>query len=402
MTVLILFIQGSAYAQLGIRGFVDTYHAMRVKEPQDFLSSRTRVRIEALGGDNNAGMFASFNAIKNHIIASQDGFKLREAYLQYASDSFDLRAGRQIIIWGKADGIEITDVISPKDYTEFLAQDYDDIRIPVDAFKIRYLRDQMTAELVWVPVFQPAILPRDDNPWAFGEDIPADLKISYKDPLIPENKLKNSEIGGRLLFYFPGFDLSFSSLYTWNKSPVMDQKRQDINGQENLIIQSQHHRMTFLGFGFSAPYKSLVFRGETAFFDGRRFEPEDPSDGLYEKNSLNWLLGVDYYPGSEWTITGQLADYVILDYDEHIADDQNEILVTFSVSKSLLRNKLSLSSSGYIGLNRGEFFSRSSADYELADGLHIETGFDLFVGDEGAFGQYEDNTEIWIKAKYSF
>ena len=29
-------------------------------------------------------------------------------------------------------------------------------------------------------------------------------------------------------------------------------------------------------------------------------------------------------------------------------------------------------------------------------------GADVFAGDEGVFGQYEDNTEVWIKAKYSF
>jgi len=398
----LLLAQNIAYPQLDVRGFVDTYHAVRVKEPQDYLSSRTRIRMETMAESDDASIFASFNAIKNHIIPSRDGFELREAYLQYAAESWDLRLGRQLIIWGKADGVEITDLISPKDYTEFLAQDYDDIRMPVDAIKFRYLRDQMTAEFVCVPVFQPAILPGDDSPWALGGEIPDDVEISYEDPLIPEKKLENSEIGGRLLFYLPGIDLAFSSLYTWNKTPVISQTETEESGTKHLSIRAEHHRLAFVGFGFSVPYGSFVFRGESAFSTGRRFEPEDPDDGLFKKNTLNSLLGVDWYPGSEWTLSAQFAHHFILDYDGRIYDNEHETLATLSVSKNLLRNTLTLSTFGYVGMNNWELFNRSSADYSLTDGLHLEAGIDLFLGDEGVFGQYKDNTEVWVKAKYSF
>jgi hypothetical protein len=358
--------------------------------------------METFAGDSDASIFASLNAIKNHVLPSQTGFELREAYLQYAAENWDFRIGRQLIIWGKADGVEITDVISPKDYTEFLAQDYDDIRMPVDALKLRYLRDQMTVEFVWVPVFQSAVLPVGDSPWAFGSDIPEDIEISYKDPVVPEKKLMNSEVGGRILFYLPGVDLAFSALYTWDRAPVMNQTVKDEAGIKYLTIQPEHHRLTFAGFGFSVPYRSLVFRGESAFFNGKRFEPEDPSDSLFERNSLNSLVGVDWYPGGEWTLSSQFAHYFIPDYDERISQDEHQMLATFSVSKNLLRNTLVLSTSGYVGINESEVFNRSSVDYELTDGLHLEAGVDVFAGDEGVFGQYEDNTEVWIKAKYSF
>ena len=398
----LLLVPRSSYAQLDVKGFVDTYHAVRVKDPQDYLSSRTRIRMETVAEGDDASIFASFNAIKNHILPSQTGFELREAYLEYAADNWDLRIGRQIVIWGKADGVEITDVISPKDYTEFLARDYDDIRIPVDAFKFRHLRDQMTAEFIWVPVFQSAILPAGDNPWAFGAETPADLEISYKDPVVPERKLENGEIGGRVSFYLPGIDLAFSSLYTWDKVPVMNQTLIENSETKHLTIQPEHHRLAFVGFGFAAPYRSLVFRGESALLKGKHFEPEDPSNGLFKKNALNSLVGVDWYPGGEWTISAQFADCFILDYDEKIGDDEHEMLATFSISKSLFRNTLTLSAFGYVGVNDRELFNRSSMDYELTDGLHLEAGIDVFAGDDGMFGQYKDNTEVWTKAKYSF
>ena len=403
LTICLLFVmQNSIYAQLDVKGFMDTYHAIRVKEPHDYLASRTRVRMEMDAENNDASVFASFNAIKNHTIPSRDGFWLREAYLQYAAESWDLRAGRQIIIWGKADGVQITDIISPMDYTEFLAQDYDDIRMPVDAFKLRYLKDQMDVELIWIPVFQSAIFPEDDSPWSMAGDVPADAEISFDEPMIPDRKFGNSEIGGKVSLYLPGMDLAFSSLYTWDKEPVMNQTLEESGETDILTIRPEHHRLTFVGFEFSVPYGPFVFRGESAFLKGRHFEPQDPDYGLFRKNMVNWLLGADWYPGGEWTLGAQFADFFILDYDENIRSKQHETLATFNISKNLLRNTLTLSTSGYIGISDLELFARSGVDYALTDGLHLEAGIDVFAGDKGIFGQYEDNNEIWIKAKYSF
>lgn len=78
------------------------------------------------------------------------------------------------------------------------------------------------------------------------------------------------------------------------------------------------------------------------------------------------------------------------------------MMATFNISKNLLRNTLTLSTSGYVGIDELEFFARSGVDYALTDGLHLEAGIDVFAGDKGIFGQYKDNNEIWIKAKYSF
>ena len=42
-------------------------------------------------------------------------FELRELYLEYLGNSFDLRIGKQQVIWGKSDAVFITDLVSPKD-----------------------------------------------------------------------------------------------------------------------------------------------------------------------------------------------------------------------------------------------------------------------------------------------
>lgn len=126
-----------------VKGFIDTYHALRTESPNDWMASRSRVRGELTVEKGNAGMFVSANAVYNSLLKDQSGFFLREAYLYYGKSGLDIRAGRQIITWGVADAMRLTDVISPMDFTEFLTQDYDDIRIPVNGIRVRYTQPEM-------------------------------------------------------------------------------------------------------------------------------------------------------------------------------------------------------------------------------------------------------------------
>lgn len=403
LTFSLLFTQlGNPHcvsAQYTLRGFVDSYHAVRAQSPNDYLSSRNRVRLEMFAENETGIAFVSMNAMENNVLDSQSGVDLREAYLEYASDRWDMRIGRQIVVWGKADGVQITDMVSPMDYTEFLARDYDDIRIPVNAFKLRYLREKVTFEGIWLPTFQSAILPEAGNPWAVESDFPENFEVIDDDPLEPECTLKSSEIGGKISFYLPGIDLSFSGLYTWDKFPVYHVLEAT---DSRMRIRKEYHRLTFIGGAFSIPQNAFVFRGETAFFTGKRIKTDALPGNLVKRNLWKWLVGVDWYPGSDWTLSAQLTDTFILDYDRTMTDDAHTMFSTWNISRKFLRETVTLSTFAYVGMNHGDLFDRTSMEYALTDALHFSAGIDWFLGDEGMFGQYSDNSEFWMKAKYSF
>jgi hypothetical protein len=319
--------------------------------------------------------------------------------LEYTGDEWGFKAGRQIIIWGKADGLKITDVISPMDLTEFLAQDYDDIRMPVNGIVLSKFSKNWDLDLVCVPVFESYILPGANNAW--GIDY-AELGLVEDEALSPEFNLSNIEYGGKLSFYLSGIDFDISALNTWNKAPVYSYSINDSTGA--MHIRPEHHRLGFIGVGFSKSLNAFIVRGESAFYFDKKFtpKPEYYEVGLLESNSINYLLGVDWYPGNEWTITGQFSDEYILDYTKENALNEHTYISTLGISKKVLHSTLSLSTFGYIGLNEGDFFNRTSADYSLSDNIHVMLGYDWFHGDSGAFGRYNKNSQVWLKAKYSF
>ena len=362
--------------RVGVKGFVDTYHALRTEEPYDWMSSRTRLRGEMTIGKGDAGAFVSANMVYNAILKDLTGLQLREAYAYLSRGHWDLRAGRQIIVWGVADGLRVTDIISPMDYTEFLAQDYDDIRIPVGAARLRYSRDKWCLEAIAVPVPSFFELPTDAaNPWSVGP-IPIEAE--------PRQKLSNMEYGGRLSFFLRGADFSFSALRTWNKMPVL------------CSGMGIYRRMTMLGADFSVPVWQFVIRGEAAeYLD--EVQPSVVSGEVPLANSSNLLVGIDWYASGGWSLSAQYAHKYVA-WGEH----RNTGLSTLRISKEILNNTLILQDFAYIDVTNGGVYNRLSADYAINDQLHVILGYDWFHGDKGSFAIYNHNSEVWAKLKYSF
>jgi len=375
---------------LPFAGYLETRHAVQVESPQEFLASETRLRLETEGNRDEASFFASINASENHLTEESSEVCLHEGYLDYAGDGWDLRAGRQIIIWGNSDGLQVTDVLCPSDLTEFATRDLDEIRMPVDALNLRYTGSgNLTVETVLIPFFEPAKLPEPDSPWRVGTG-------ASLSPTEPEKTLENGEVGVRASWFLPGIDLTFSWARLWNDLPTQIAA----DTEPNPI---GYRRTSFAGMTVSVPRGSLVFRGEAAWFSNRNFPSTAQGVPDVEKPLLKALAGCDWYPGEDWTFTFQALGEHIVRHNGESMQDEDRSLVTVRVAKKLFREKLELSDMGYVTLNDGDLFNRFEADFEIMDGFHAMAGADLFAGTRsGIYGRYKDNTQVWVKAKYSF
>ncbi len=384
--------------EIRIKGFLDTYHAIRSGKNFDWMSSRTRARGEFIVQKGQVGMFLSLNAIYNSIVINSTGLELREAYLYFNKGDYDIKAGRQIIIWGVADALRITDQISPMDYTEFITQDYDDIRIPVNAFKLKFSQPKFSLEFVLVPVSDYFIFPTDtNNPWAINVHSNKAYRFDLESTK-PIKKFSNIEFGGRFRMFLRGFDFSMCVLQTWNKIPAFSYTPLSDN---TLLIRGNYHRMTMIGGDFSLPIENFVIRGEGAIFLN---EEQNAKQGYNtdDRNSISALLGIDWYPGNDWNLSIQYNHKYIAGDLSSLSVLKNSNLATVRFSKEFLRNTLKCSSFAYLDVTNKGFFNRLSISYDLNDQISIIGGYDYFHANKGIFNMYRNNSEIWIKAKYSF
>ena len=94
--------------------------------------------------------------------------RVREAYLEYDNSAVSLRLGRQTVAWGRADRINPTDVLSPKDFT-LLSFDDESQRTGIDAMKLRYAFNPSFSASLLVARFAAHVTPRAALPMNVAE-----------------------------------------------------------------------------------------------------------------------------------------------------------------------------------------------------------------------------------------
>jgi hypothetical protein len=360
------------------------------------MSSRTRLRTEMRVDYDNAYLFASLNAIHNSVLEDRTGIQLQEAYFNYQNDVVEIRAGRQIVVWGVADGLRVTDLISPVDYTEFMSSDYDDLRMAVDGFRVKYPGERVNAEIVYVPAPRYFQMPlEEENPWR--PDMPENAILDFPDG--PDTRFKNGDFGTRLSFFLSNVDFSVSALHTHNQSPVT------VAGydfeKDSIVIYGIHEPMTMIGGDMSMPLGEFVIRAEVAEYFSEALGYANSLD-YARKNTFNALGGVDWYAGDNWTLMVQYLHKYIADYSHELAAEKNSSEMTFRISKELLNNTLKLSLYGMFDIDNLAYYGRASGDYALTDQVTLSAGYDHFGGKRGQLAKYKKNREIWAKAKYYF
>ena len=376
-------------------GFVDTYHAVQAEHPHDFTTSRTRLRAELRVDYENAYLFTSLNGVHNSILDDRTGVQLQEAYFNYQNDLVEFKAGRQIVVWGVADGLRVTDLISPVDYTEFMSSDYDDMRMAVDGFRVKYPGERVNAEIVYVPVPRYFQMPLgEDNPWR--PNLPEKAGLDF--PKGPDAKFKNGDFGTRLSFFLSNLDFSISAFHTHNQSPVSVVEPVSM---DSVVIHGIHETMTMFGGDMSMPIGEFVIRAEVAEYFREALGYANNLD-YARKNTFNALGGIDWYAGNNWTFMVQYLHKYIADYSDELANEKNSSEMTFRISKELLNNTLKLSLYGMFDIDNLGYYGRASGDYSLTDQVMLSLGYDHFGGKRGQLAGYKKNREVWAKAKYYF
>jgi len=90
------------------------------------VNSDATYHVELQGFSDNK---ATNNYDSNEAYTQRD--PLREAYIDTQANDWSIRAGKQQVVWGTADGMKLLDTINPTDYSEMAQNQMEDSRIPV-------------------------------------------------------------------------------------------------------------------------------------------------------------------------------------------------------------------------------------------------------------------------------
>jgi len=398
ITIMMLVFTIILNAQIIQHGFVRTYLGALTDRDGEFSIIQNTFDWKLDYGKGDVALYINpvfnYNALNDKLDIS-----LRQAYMDIYFDNFDLRIGKQQVIWGKADGVFITDVISPRDLSEFILPDFEEIRIGTNAVKFDYYIGNSTIEAVWIPTFQATITPDENSIWAPKmPDFPMPIVYDSMNYDVG-NKLSESEIALKYSYLGSAIDFELMAAYMWDDTPAMHIYSQP---DTTLLIKPEYHRLPLVGTSFSKAVGGAVVRGETAYYFDKRFSAEDFSvNGIKEKDYLHYLVGYDH----NWfgvNVSFQFIQEYIMDYEEDMRNDEFSNTMTFLASKTFINETLELSLFSYYGINDNDALLRSKLSYDLYDGFEIQLGANIFVGEEGNFGQYNDNDMVYMKVRYDF
>ncbi|MCD4792081.1 MAG: hypothetical protein K8R54_02520 [Bacteroidales bacterium] len=405
--ILTVFAISGKAQQADITGFMRNYTGV-IYETGDLSILQNTFNFDvSKTGDKIA---FKVNPMLYHYWSDSLSLNLREAYVDLYFKNFDVRVGKQQVVWGKADGVFITDIVSPLNLSEFLLPDFDEIRIGVNAVKIDYYLGNNTIEAIWIPQFTPSEIPQAGSIWYVVPEFPAPATFDWSKSTINPS-LENSEFFLKYTALTSAIDFEFMGGYTWDDNPSMHvEKLFTVNPATmqpmltGLNITPEHHRLYVGGASFSTEIKGVILRGEGAYYNGKHFQTEDPmqTDALIEKDYLHYLAGLDFNIG-DVKLSTQFIQQTILDYDDNIVNPEFENTMTFMARYDMFRETVHLELFSYIGLTNEDALIRPKISYDFDDSFSIQLGSNIFVGEnDGRFGQYQDNSMLYLKLKYSF
>jgi hypothetical protein len=320
--------------------------------------------------------------------------ELREAYIQGTPlPNLDLRFGRQIVNWSKADNSRVLDVLNPLDFREPGMVDIEDLRLPVVMTRLDYLfGKRLSATGVMIHEI------RFNKEPAFGSEFfPAAGRLPPET--VPGNELTNTELAAAINGFgvLRGLDVSLHFARFFDDQAHLER----IGGK----LERRHSRLTMLGAAASFVKGSWLLKTELAYFGGLEFFAAKAKKARFDA-----LFGVEYTGFSNTTLSLDVVNRRIIDFEtamEKPPDSASEDAAQYVLAwRSNFRREtvhfIAVASIfGWTGDDGA--FERVSVAYDWSDALSLSMGVVLYQsGDNPLFAEAADNERFFVEAKSSF
>src|SRR2546427_588735 len=273
------------------------------------------------------------------------------------------------------------------------------------------LTEGVSFEGVWTPDTRTNKLPKQGAEFQFA-------RIPYRFHLpvvrLPDDQdefsLARSEGGFRLSVLRQGWDVSLIYYDEADKSPVLFQRRvAQPPGPEVVVLDPQHPRLHIIGATLAKSFEPVVMRAEAALTLGKRYETANPldPDGVVRRDTLDWLVGVDYTFFATVDTALQLSQKVLTGSATNLTRAgvaaQVTTSVTLRVTTGFFDNTLNPTVLFVAGVNRGDFRLSPRIDYLVSGAVTLSVGADLFEGPHRTlYGQFDRNDRVTFTTTWRF
>ena len=399
--------------QLG--GFVEGLIAPRVvrssASANEFTSAEARFRLNMDAVHEIASARFRGDVFVDGAL-SRIWFDIRDASIFVrGGDWFNMRFGRQVLTWGTGDFVFLNDLF-PKDFNSFFIGRADEyLKAPSNSVQTTFMMKKVGLDLIWTPIFEPDRVINGER-LSFFNPITGEIQgdrspLSPIQPTAPDRRLRNGTIHGRLYGSAGPVELAaYGHVGFWPQPIALTGPLAPPPDAPNLTFA----RLATYGASIRAPLGGGLINVEGAFYDSlddrAGTDPTTPNSqfrGLagYERELFpKFQMGLQYY--LEYT----------LKHDELIQNsywpdyEQNRFrhVLTLRLTQFLVMDKLELSLFTFFSPDELDTYIRPRVTYKIIDPLAIVVGANLMFGrdDYTFFGQLKENTNVYVRLRYSF
>ena len=377
------------------------------------LTAIGRLRAETIDGlepgDVDRNSYSSFS--QTALLSNEVELELREFFIETAIGNNYLTVGKQQVVWGKADGLKVLDVINPQSFREFILEDFEDSRIPLWTVNYEWqISDDSIIQFLWIPDQTMHTLPDRDATYAITTPrivpaAPPGIPVELSPVNRPSKVIADSDFGLRWTAFLGGWDLSLNYLYHYDDLPVFYQRLSISPTGPKVFIEPEYERSHLIGGTFTNAFGDLTIRGELGYSTDKFFLTNDrtDSDGVVESDELSYVLGFDWFGFEDSLISFQLFQSVVFDSPREMTRPDVDTTLTLLVEKEFLNDTLKTEILVLQNLNDGDGLIRPKITYEWKDDLKTWIGLDIFHGDSrGLFGEFDKNDRLVVGLEIGF
>ncbi len=386
-------------------GFVEIGYGRRLDADPAFSSRQTlgdlRGRVETEWAGDRVGLTIKGDLLYDDYLSDSD-VEMRElSFRASPGGAVDLMIGRQVLTWGTGDLVFLNDLF-PKSWVSFFSgRDDEYLKAPSDAVRATWYSDRINLDLVWSPRFEPDDYLTGER-FSFFSPL-AGAIVAPRPPLAaiePERETGNGELALRAFRTVGSTEYAAYFYRGFFKRPL--------GFAEGFV--PDFPRLSVVGGSLRRPLGQGLINAEFAYHDSR--SDPDGSDPSVPNDQLRLLVGYEFEARPRFNVAFQYYQERTLDYG---ALQANSLWPEFEPDRArhLLTNRLTWRSErDTLTLSLFTFYSPSDRDYYFRPGISFRqsdqwtfiAGANLFGGADlhTFFGQLEDNSNAWFRARFNY
>lgn len=345
--------------------------------------------------DNNAYTYDEVNEFRTR-------YEIRDFYFQKEFDNgLYVKIGNQILAWGQAEYLRVTDLINIEDQYTFVQQDLEDLRLQIPAALLNFDFGSWNIDAVYT-------YDADTNNLAPELD-EFDPFIAFRSNgtfIIEEVPEKEHEVFFRASTQLARGELQFVAGEFNDNLPTL--VRMEALGSPNPSLYFSQNRMRALGFSVNWVEGSWLFYSEAAMHSGKRVRPNvdtffEKVGGWDEKEQLLSVLGAEYNGFENLQLAMELDLVHTRAHTPSMLLAEDQIGAGVRAFWTPLNQRLQILAVWNELIGSTGRVIRVSADYNWSDAIDFGLLWvDYQTESDSPFAPFENNDVIQLQLRYSF